>query len=90
MAAITLAYTSKELQPPASLQVHSMRGMSALWALVDGLPIEETCLVLTDEMSLPRHWQALLQASMLEAHLGCFHTKGPSVNVPLQFFFTVL
>lgn len=62
-----------------------MRGMSALWALVDGLPIEETCLVLTDEMSLPRHWQALLQASMLEAHLGCFHTKGPSVNVPLQY-----
>ena len=41
--AITLAYTSKGLQPPAGLRAHSTRGLATSWALFKGVPIQEVC-----------------------------------------------
>ena len=41
--AISLAYTSKGLQPPVGLRAHYTRSMSASWALCRGVSIQDVC-----------------------------------------------
>lgn len=41
--AIQLAYSSKGIQPPGALRAHSTRGMSASWALLKGVSIQDVC-----------------------------------------------
>ncbi|XP_029958238.1 uncharacterized protein LOC115396492 [Salarias fasciatus] len=41
--AISIAYNSRGLQPPAGLRAHSTRGVAASWALFRGVSVEEIC-----------------------------------------------
>ena len=81
VGAIAMAYNSVGLEPPIGLRAHSTRGMSASWALFQGVSVEEICAAAS--WATPHTFARFYRLDVTAPNLSHTVLSVGSVNMPV-------
>ena len=81
VGAIAMAYNGMGLEPPIGLRAHSTRGMSASWALFQGVSVEEICAAAS--WATPHTFARFYRLDVTAPNLSHTVLSVGSVNMPV-------